>query len=241
MSQINIDKSLQLIDVDDDVVKFQVPSSLCISGPSQSGKSEWIVKLIQNRDELFTQSFTDLIYCVPENLSLTPNPIFEKIKLAFPAAKLMSGLPDTLKLNLTFDTSPKLLIIDDLMSEFLMSYDMVKLLSIEVHHYNITTLFTLHNLFAPSKFGRTIARNVNYKILFNNRLDLREARNVSLQICNQPNFISESFEFLNHEFPHEPAYIVIDGHIKSKYKKLFVRSKIFPIDNKIEPIFFFPK
>ena len=213
-----------------------------MTGPSQSGKSEWIVQVVKNRAALFSSNFQSIIYCIPENLQHSENPIFQKIRSHYPTAQLITGLPDTLKLNLTFDSSPKLLIIDDLMSEFLSSYEMVKLLSIEVHHYNITTIFTLHNLFAPSKYGRTHARNVNYKVLFCNRLDLREARNISLQICNQPNFIAESFEFLNKEFPSSPAYIIIDGHIKAPYKKLFVRSRIFPNnENEIEPIFFFPK
>ena len=44
------------------------------------------------------------------------------------------------------------------------------------------------------------------------------------------------------EFPSEPSYVVIDGHIKSKLKALFVRSQIFPShDSQIRPIFFFPK
>ena len=157
-------------------------------------------------------------------------------------AKLIHGLPDITKLNLNFDNAPKLLIIDDLMTEFLASFEMVKLLTVEVHHCNITTIFTLHNLFAPSKFGRTITRNINYKVLFSNRLDIKEIRNVSLQISNQPNFLKESFDFLTKEYPSEPAYLVIDGHIKSKLKKLFVRSQIFPsVDGEIRPIIFFPK
>jgi hypothetical protein len=233
---------VQLLEIDENDLKFQVPASICVTGPSQSGKSEWILKLIKNRNKMFPIQFYEILYCVPEHLGMTPNPIFEKIKESFPTAQLVSGLPDVTKLNLNFDETPKLLIIDDLMTEFLASYAMVKLLSIEVHHYNITTVFTLHNLFAPSKFGRTICRNINYKVLFQNRLDLRECRNVSLQICNQPNFLSESFEFLNQEYPDEPSYIVIDGHIRSKHKKLFVRSQIFPDhDGKIEPIYFFPK
>ena len=128
------------------------------------------------------------------------------------------------------------------MTEFLSNYQMVKLLSVEVHHCNITTLFTLHNLFAPSKFGRTITRNVNYKVLFYNRLDLKEMRHVSLQSSNLPNFLTESFNFLNKEFPNEPAYIIVDGHIKSNLKNFFVRSQIFPgNDSQVRPIFFFPK
>jgi hypothetical protein len=242
MAEIKLDKAVQLLEIEENDLKFQVPASICVTGPSQSGKSHWIVKLIKNREKMFPIHFHEILYCIPEHLGMTPNPIFQKIKESFPTAQLVSGLPDVTKLNLNFDETPKLLVIDDLMTEFLGSYAMVKLLSIEVHHYNITTVFTLHNLFAPSKFGRTICRNINYKVLFQNRLDLRECRNVSLQICNQPNFLSESFEFLNQEYPDEPSYIVIDGHIRYKHKKLFVRGQIFPDSNgKIEPIYFFPK
>ena len=238
----NIAKGLEVLNFEPDELKFQTPCSICVSGPSQSGKSQWIVKLVKYRSTLFSGPFHEILYCVPENLSLNPNPIFEQIKSFYPMAKLIYGLPDITKLNLNFDNAPKLLIIDDLMTEFLASFQMVKLLTVEVHHCNITTIFTLHNLFAPSKFGRTITRNLNYKVLFFNRLDIKEIRNVSLQVSNHPNFLTESFDFLHQEYPNEPAYIVIDGHIKSKLKKLFVRSQIFPEeDSEIRPIFFFPK
>ena len=237
-----ISKNHKLLDLEESDLKFQIPSSICVSGPSQSGKSQWIVKLIENRNLLFPTEFAELYYCIPENLSLNPNPIFEQIRKTFPSARLHFGLPDVTELNLNFDNSPKLLIIDDLMTEFLASYNMVKLLSVEGHHCNITTIFTLHNLFAPSKFGRTITRNINYKTIFSNRLDIKEIRNVSLQISNQPNFLKNCFDFLTKEFPSEPSYVVIDGHIKSKLKTLFVRSQIFPShDSQIRPIFFFPK
>jgi len=239
LSKTNISN---IYNFDDNDLKFHTPCSICVSGPSQSGKSQWILKLIQNRTNLFTTHFVDLIYCIPDNLSFSHNPIFSEIQKSFPTAQIHIGLPDVTKLNLTFDNSPKIVIIDDLMTEFLNNYDMIKLLSVEVHHFNITTIFTLHNMFAPSKFGRTLTRNLNYKVLFSNRLDVKEIRNVSLQICNQPNFLHDAFSFLFKEFPSEPPYIVIDGHIKSRYKEFFVRSQIFPQnDHEIRPIFFFPK
>lgn len=232
----------QIINFDENDLKFQIPCSICVSGPSQSGKTQWILKLIQNRQKLFSGDFFELYFCIPEQLSLSPNPIFQEIRKVFPSAQLHLGLPDITKLNLNFDQTPKLIVIDDLMTEFLASYQMVKLLSVEVHHCNITTIFTLHNLFAPSKFGRTITRNINYKVLFSNRLDIKEIRNVSLQISNQPNFLKSCFEFLSKEFPSEPPYILIDGHIKSKLKTWFVRSHIFPsTDSEIRPIIFFPE
>jgi len=239
MADVNPESIVQILNIADDDLKFQIPCSISISGPSQSGKSEFIVKLVKNRTSLFSTDFTRVLYCIPESLSLAPNPIFESLRSTYPSTQLVIGLPDVSKLNLKFDKLPKLLIIDDLMTEFLSSHQMVKLLSVEVHHFNISTIFTLQNIYAPSKFGTTLSRNINYKILFSNRLDLREMRNLSLQICNQAAFLSESFEFLYKEFNSEPPYIVIDGHIKSKYKKLFVRSQIFPKDGQIKPIFFF--
>ena len=96
---------------------------------------------------------------------------FQRIRSVFPTAELNNGLPNISKLNLDLNTLPALIIIDDLMIEFLDSPQMVELLSVQVHHFNLTTIFTLQNFFATSKFGKTIMRNVNYKVYFYNRVD----------------------------------------------------------------------
>ena len=139
---------------------------------------------------------------------------------------------------------PCLLIIDDLMTEFLDSVEMVHLLSVQVHHFNLSTIFTLQNFFATSKFGKTLMRNVNYKVYFYNRLDLRELRNISCQIVpNCPSFMQSNFKFLFQKFPNDPShYVFVDGHFRSKLPNLFVRSHIFPDkNNEITPIIFVPK
>jgi len=240
---INPKAIVQKVTLNKDALKFRTPSAMCISGPSMSGKSEFIVNLIKFRHLLFDVEFDQIIYCEPESLVLRHNPIFEKIKAAFQNAQLVIGLPNISKMNLNLDVRPKLLVIDDLMGPFLSSEAMVELLSVECHHFNITTIFTLQNFFAPSKFGKTIFRNITYKCIFYNRLDLTEIRTISIQICHQPRFLLESFEFLRREFPDEVGYLIVDGHINSPLKEMFVRSQIFPkgSDNEIKPIFFFPK
>lgn len=248
-NQINPHSTVQVLDVDDDDFKFKTPFAMSITGPSQSGKSEFIVKLMQHKNLLFSVDFEKVFYFTPEALFVRHNEIFEKLKQFCPNIQHVSGLPDVIKMNLIYDRTPKLLIIDDLMNEFLSNEAMVKLLSVEVHHFNITVIFTLQNFYAPSKFGKTIARNVNYQVLFFNRIDLRETRNISLQISSQPNFLAESFDFLLREFPDESAYIIIDGSFKNKHKHLFVKSHIFPTnefnfknkDDEFKPIYFFPK
>ena len=245
----NPNATVQQLSLDEDDFKFHTPFAMSVTGPSQSGKSEFIVKLLKYKASLFSVDFEKIYYFTPEALFVRHNEIFEKLKELCPQIQHFSGLPDILQLNLTHDRRPKLLIIDDLMNDFLSNEKMVQLLSVEVHHFNITVIFTFQNIYAPSKFGKTIARNVNYRVIFYNRMDLRETRNISLQICTQPTFLTESFEFLMKEFPHESAYIVIDGHFRNKHKDYFVKSHIFPtkefnyknLDFEIKPIFFFPK
>jgi hypothetical protein len=201
------------------------------------------VKLIEHREKLFTSKFVRIIYCQPESLAHINNTFFQRIKTFFPNAELHNGLPNISKLNLDLNTLPSLLIIDDLMTEFLDSPFMVELLSVQVHHFNLSTIFTLQNFFATSKFGKTIMRNVNYKVYFYNRLDLRELRNISCQIVPHcPSFMQSNFNFLYKKFPHDPShYIFVDGHFRSKLPSLFVRSHIFPDqDGDIKPIIFFP-
>jgi hypothetical protein len=243
MDNINPYSLVQKIDLDENALRMQVPFAMSISGPQQSGKSEFILQLIEHREKLFSSKFVRIIYCQPELLGHSNNDFFHRLKSFYPQAELNFGLPKISKLNLDINTLPYLVIIDDLMMELLDSPAMVDLLSIQVHHFNISIIFTLQNYFAPSKFGKTIMRNVNYNVYFYNRLDLRELRNISCQILpNCPLFMQSSFNFLHKKFPMDPShYILVDGHFRNKFPSLFVRTHIFPDkDNEIKPIFFFP-
>lgn len=241
--KINPSAIVQTVNIDDSMLKFKCPFAMCVSGSSMSGKSEFLLKLITHKEKLFDVQFDTIIYCEPETLVLRHNPIFERIKAVYPNIKLVIGLPDVNKLQLTLDSRNKLVLIDDLMEPFMKSEAMIQLLSVECHHFNITTIFTLQNYFAYSKFGKTLSRNLTYRCIFYNRLDLTEIRTISTQISHQPKFLLESFEFLRREFPDQPPYLIIDGHIHSPLKELFVRSQIFPLagTNEMKPIFFFPK
>lgn len=129
------------------------------------------------------------------------------------------------------------------MNEVLNSNKMVQLFAIQSHHFNISVIFTVQNFFASSKYGKTIMRNINYRVFFYNRLDLIELRNISTQIIpGYPNFMQNSFDFLLNEFPNDRPYILIDGHIKSmSLKGMYIRSHIFPDnDGIIRPIIFSP-
>ena len=71
---------VQKITLKEESLRFIVPFSMSVSGPSQSGKTEFIVKLVQQRQNLFTSEFSRIIYCQPESLSHRQNDCFERIK-----------------------------------------------------------------------------------------------------------------------------------------------------------------
>lgn len=244
MNQINPKAVVQQISLQENDFKLKTPFSMSISGASQSGKSELIAEFVRHKSLIFDKNFERIIYCQPEGLAHRPNRIFDQIKTDFPTAELVSGLPDVSKLYLDLDSTSCLVIIDDQMNDFLNSQDMITLLTVYVHHHNISVIFTLQNYFCTSKYGKTLMRNVNVKVFFYNRLDLTELRNISAQIVpKSPQFLESCFKFLFEKFPNDPShYVLIDGHYRSSTPNLFVRSRIFPDkDGSTRPIIFFPK
>lgn len=240
-TRIDPNAIVQSVNINNKNLSFKNPSSICVSGGSMSGKTEFIIKMITHRSVMFDVEFDQIFYCLPESLSLRHNPASERIKNACPNIQFITGLPDVEKLHLNLDFKPKILFIDDLQEEFLNDSKMLALMTVHCHHFNITVVFTLQNFYAHSKFGRTMFRQIMYRVIFYNKLDLTEIRAISSQIYQPPKFLIESFEFLRKEFPSEPAYLLIDGHVQSPLKELFVRSQIFPKQNgEIKPIFFFP-
>jgi hypothetical protein len=244
MAKIDLKKTVQKVELPHNFYKLECPFAMSISGPSQVGKSQFIINMIKHRNELFTAKFTRIIYCQPESLSRSTNDIFEQIKSSVPFAELIYDLPKINELQLETNNSPCLLVIDDLMSSFLNSNEMSQLLSIHVHHANITCIFTLQNYFHPSRFGKTMIRNVHYRILFYNRIEQCELRHISMQITpSYPNFLTSCFMFLQKHYPSTYSqYILIDGHSQSKMADMHIRSNIFPDTNgEFRPIIFFPQ
>ena len=235
---------IEKLDLDENALKFHTPCAISITGSSQSGKSYLMTQLVEHRSELFNTNFEQIFYCQPESLFLGTNPIFEKLKSLYPHIQLIQGLPDIAKLNLHIDRTSKLILVDDMMQSILASPQMLDLLTIQIHACNITLCFTMHNNFPQSKFGKTISRNVQYKFIFHNRLELTELRILSCQLGKKSSFLEECFAFLFNTFPaeHHP-YLMIDGHAQSppSIKTLFIRTHILPTNGIIKPIIFCDK
>ena len=200
---------------------------LFTTGPSQSGKSTLILDLLKHRNELFTTSFSRVIYFVPSNNLEAHQDFIQKLKSVYPHIEIQTDLPKMS--DIKGDKLSKLFIMDDLMNIVFNHPLMEETFSQNSHHQNLSIIFTTQNYFASSK-NRTIIRQTNYKIIFNDPSDKTLMRNISCQISGlMPQFLSKCFKTLEDFYPKDNfSYILIDSNAMSSLKKFQVRTKIIP-------------
>ncbi len=232
----------QEVRINEDGLKFITPFSMMIAGPSQSGKSEFIWNLIKFREDVCMSNFTRIIYCQANIHSPKNKLFFERLQNEFPKIEMIQGLPDIHTLRLNLNSLPTLIIIDDLMKEVVKSSPMADLATNDVHNHNISIIFVFQNYFARGQQGTSLIKNCHYKVLFYNRIELLELRNISTHTVVSPKFLEFNFNYLIKHFPNDPShYIVIDGHNRSQLPWLFCKSHIFPKvkGGEIKPLIFF--
>ncbi|KAK3704916.1 hypothetical protein QZH41_005383, partial [Actinostola sp. cb2023] len=87
--------------------RLKTPSNLQVVGPSKSGKTHWVRRLIQERQEMFRQPLSRVVYCYGEW-----QPMFD----TFPEeVEWVKGMPEDFYEK--FEGQPGLLVLDDLMAE----------------------------------------------------------------------------------------------------------------------------
>jgi len=59
-------------EINGDELKFKLPTGMIISGPSNSGKTQFLLKLWQTFDEMFTPRPEAILYCYGEYISYIP-------------------------------------------------------------------------------------------------------------------------------------------------------------------------
>ena len=146
--------------------QFIKPASILVNGPSQTGKSFFTRKLVNERFELIDPcNFTQILWFFPLEI-IDP----------LPGVKYYRDIPD-------LETIPSntLLILDDSLTELLNTPSFTNLIVKDCHHKNFVCIYISHNLFAPSKYGRTATINFNYIVLFPNSRDRLTVSNLARQ------------------------------------------------------------
>ena len=166
------------------LLPFSAPTTILICGSTQSGKTHFTKRLLQNADGMFSSPVDKIIYAYSEY-----QPMFTEMMEDIPRLILHQGLPSREDIeHYTEGVNHTIVVLDDLMLQVAQSQDCVHLFTVTSHHRNVTTVMLSQNLYPPGKYARTISLNCLNVILFKNYRDSRQIITFGSQIL--PGYVS---------------------------------------------------
>lgn len=182
------------------LLKFPVPFTIILAGPSGCGKSTFAHAILENLRQLTDADFSKIVWCFSENSSVNNLPRIKNLEV-------YKGIPDNIGLGLS-DKTPKLLIIDDLMTSKEYEPKICDLFIKESHHRNISIIFICQNIFYQSRFARTISLNAKYLTVFRNVRDKSQFMPLARQL--HPENPSELLNIYKECTSKPYGYLLID-------------------------------
>lgn len=136
--QISKDASVQKLEVSNDFSRFILPIRMMVVGPTLSGKSEFILNLLKYRDLLFNEPLERVVYCVPARSSEVHYSYIERLTKVYEDLEVIEGLPKVLRDDLAEGNGQKMIILDDMVNDIVISKEMHDIFTIHSHHNKLS-------------------------------------------------------------------------------------------------------
>jgi Adenovirus IVa2 protein len=190
------------------------PFTCIISGPTKSGKTFFVKKLIENCQKMIDPPPEKIWFCFAEQQKSYD-------ELGDMGVYLIEGMPDLGIIRSNVD-KPQLLIFDDLMQELENDKNLVKLFTRGCHHWNMSVIHIVQNLFF--KGLRTSRINSDYIVLMKNPADKLQIQNLGRQLFPEKlQYFYESYQDATCK-PHGYLLIDLSQHTPDKFR---LRTDIF--------------
>ena len=124
---------------------------MMVAGPSRSGKTQWVVRLLQERRERIEPPVEGVGFCYAH----CPQK-YDELKLSVPSTYFHPGLPSTETMS---SLSNGILILDDLMEQAVKDPNFLRMFTEGSHHKNISVLFLMQNMYQKGAHTRTMIMN----------------------------------------------------------------------------------
>ena len=193
---------------------FESPFTAIISGASGTGKTEWIKKLLKNKNVMIKEPPKHILYCYGEI-----NP--EILKLKHEGIEIFHGVPT--RQDIAQRGKNLLLILDDLISDIDPKF--LEILYIRgSHHWNVSVITVTQNLF--DKNIKVARINSHYLILMKNPQGLLQIKTLASHLF--PGKTGYFFESYNNAVEnHLYGYLVINMRPNST-EDFKLSTNIFP-------------
>lgn len=199
-----------------DYVVFQHPFSLILSGPSNSGKTWIVARLLQWRHLMIKPNIDEILWYHGQKQDF-----HDTLRFEHPGIRIIQGKPDSNDINEKINT---LVVIDDLMDS--MDTAMSQLFSKKSHHCNISVIFISQNLFVHTSGNRTSNISGQYNLIMKCVRDKVQIRTLQSQMDIKNDFLKRVY---NHATSDPHGYLLV---CCDKYTDNFLRFRknIFPDD-----------
>ena len=193
--------------------RWKHPFTCIVAGPTSSGKSVFVAKLLQNVKEMINPPPQKIIWFYGEWQEMYARLQIENLTFH-------EGLPSNDQLD---PRIRNLVIIDDLLAET--DSRVTKLFTKGSHHRNTSVIYITQNLFDKNKENRTISLNAHYMVLFKSPRDAMQVEHLARQMFpGNTKFMREAFA----DATAKPfSYMLIDLKPDTP-DHLRLRSTIFP-------------
>jgi len=202
-------------------IRFKNQSVIVVAGPSSSGKTVFVTRLIAHKAELFQHPIPAVKWFYSGEGGAPPK---DPKGVVVP----IKGLRED---NWTDFIQPwDMVVIDDLLIETASSKSLTAAFTRLAHHKPCTLVYITQNLFHKSADSRTRSLNMHYLVLMKNPRDATQIAHLARQMYpggRAADALIEVYRKVTHAKPY--SYLLIDFH-QDTPNELRIRTNIFPDD-----------
>ena len=198
--------------------RFRSPFGALCMRPTGSGKTQYVLKMLQNKNQVFDRPPTRIVFAYAEWQKA-----YDEMLAVEPKIEFVKNLSDILENDNFFSKAENnLLILDDLASAVAESRKASDLFTRGIHHRNVDCLHICQNIFQQGKSMRNLHLNSSYMILFKNVRDVAQMKLLAKQTGQA--YSSAAYEKVTAS-PYEPVIIDLKPNCP---EELRVRNHILP-------------
>jgi len=199
----------------DDFALFRVGARVLLVGASGAGKSQFLLRAIQQRQQCFEVPPNRVLFCSHSGSALDNSDasgagalVKEKNARGNKLVEFIDDVPGDEAILEPYT----LLVFDDLLSDVKGASYVEKLLPYylrKAHHEKLYCFVTVQTLFPRIKFFSTISENANYLILFRTPRSMQQIRHFATQIAGAGNsrLITDIYQMATKSKPYSYLYV----------------------------------